>query len=139
MLFRSFIPSNCSNSILAAMYRYFLFSVQIYTNAKKYIPLPTILFYKSTYLLSMKKIFETIVPGWKGTGLPKEFPAHVRFFLSASVIVAHLYSLFMFRKLFGMLTHTQREQVILKLYHHPNASIRSIVQFWKLTAFMTQC
>lgn len=85
----------------------------------------------------MEKIFETILPGWKGNGLPKEFPWHVRSFMRASFIVVHFFSFKNYFKPFGMLNEKQRENIIQKIYHHPNASIRNLVQFWKLTAFMT--
>ena len=87
----------------------------------------------------MKKVFEAIVPGWKGVGLPKEFPQHVRFFLRASVVLAHVFSIARHGLPFGIISCEKRMQIIETLYHHRNATIRNIVQFWKLTAIMTQC
>lgn len=87
----------------------------------------------------MQKIFETIVPGWKGAVMPKQFPAHVRFALRASVLLAHVFAIKRHALPFGMISNEKRTSIIETIYHHPNAAIRNIVQFWKLTAFMTQC
>lgn len=87
----------------------------------------------------MKKVFEAILPGWKGADLPNKFPAHIRFALRASVLLAHVYSIRHYGLSFGMISYDKRVRIIEKLYHHPSATIRSIVQFWKLTALMTQC
>ena len=87
----------------------------------------------------MKKVFEAIVPGWKGVDIPKAFPLHVRFFLRASVVLTHVFSIARHGLPFGMISCEKRMQIIEMLYHHRNATIRNIVQFWKLTAIMTQC
>ena len=87
----------------------------------------------------MKKVFEAIVPGWKGSSMPKEFPVHVRFLLKASIILVHLFAIKKHGLPFGMIKPDHRIGIIEELYHHPNATIRSLVQFWKLTALMTQC
>ena len=87
----------------------------------------------------MKKIFEAIVPGWKGEGLPKEFPLHVRFALRTSVMVAHLFSIAQHGLPFGMISYDKRLRLMESLYYHRTGIIRNIVQFWKLTAFMTRC
>ncbi|MBK8657718.1 MAG: hypothetical protein IPN22_02280 [Bacteroidetes bacterium] len=87
----------------------------------------------------MKLVFEAIVPGWKGSEMPKEFPFHVRFLLRASIVLVHVFALKKHGLTFGMLKPENRIQIIEELYHHPNATIRSLVQFWKLTALMTQC
>lgn len=94
---------------------------------------------QSEIFVSVKKIFEAIVPGWKGVPFPKEFPWHVRISLRASVLVAHFFSLRYYALPFGMINPDKRMQVIHKLYHHRVGAIRNIVQFWKITAFMTQC
>lgn len=85
----------------------------------------------------MKKIFEAIIPCWKGSGIPKEFPFHARLALRASVIVAHVFSIASYGLPFGMVSAEKRERIIEKLYYHRMGAIRNLVQFWKLTAFMT--
>lgn len=85
----------------------------------------------------METIFRTILPGWKGAGLPTEFPFHVRFVLKASVLIAHFYAILTYGLPFGMLNEEKREKIMHKLYYHSNPSIRNTVQFWKMTAFMT--
>lgn len=87
----------------------------------------------------MKKIFEALVPGWKGVSLPDEFPLPIRMALRISVVVAHIFSIMKYGLPFGMLSFEKRVKIIEKLYKHRNTSIRNIVQFWKLTALMTQC
>lgn len=89
--------------------------------------------------VAVKKIFETIVPGWTGDVQLKYFPWHVRLFMRLSVAVVHFYAVRQYARMFHSLDAGKRMQVMHKLYHHPNASLRSLVQFWKLTAFMTQC
>lgn len=86
----------------------------------------------------MKLIFQTILPGWTGTGVPVQFPFMVRFALRASVLIAHIFSIFSFGLPFNMIGPVKREMVMRKLYYHRSANIRNIVQFWKMTAFMTQ-
>lgn len=88
---------------------------------------------------TMKKIFETIVPGWTGRVLPKEFPFHVRFALRTSVIVAHFFAFINYGLPFGMISNEKRLTVINKLYYHSNPDIRNIVELWKTMAFMTKC
>jgi len=86
----------------------------------------------------MKKIFQAIVPGWKGSGLPREFPFHIRFGLRASVIVAHIFSIAHCGLPFGMVSEEKRGKIMEHLYYHRLGVIRNLVQFWKLTAFMTR-
>ena len=85
----------------------------------------------------MEKIFETLLPNWKGVALPKEFPSHVRLTLRASVLIAHAFSLRCYLLPFHLLSENKRAVVMEKIYNHPNAVIRNIAQFWKVTAFMT--
>lgn len=87
----------------------------------------------------MKIIFEAIVPGWKGRELPAAFPLHIRILLRCSVMAAHLSAIFNYGKTFGMLNTEKREMLMMHLYHHPNAVVRNIAQWWKLTALMLQC
>ena len=87
----------------------------------------------------MKKIFEAIIPGWKGRHLPSSFPLHIRWLLNASVTLVHIASLVKYGKPFGRITHERRIIIIESLYNHPNATVRAIVQWWKLTALMLQC
>jgi len=87
----------------------------------------------------MKKIFETILPGWTGPGLPKEFPWHVRLALRSSVLVAHLFAILYFGLPFNLINPEKRDLVMKKICYHSNAGIRNIFEFWKLTAFMTKC
>jgi len=87
----------------------------------------------------MKIVFEAIVPGWKGEGMPKEFPFYVRVFLRASVLLVHIFSIKRHALPFGMISQEKRVKIMETLYHHRSAPVRSIVQFWKLTALMTQC
>lgn len=89
--------------------------------------------------VAVKKIFETILPGWQGDVQLTYFPWHVRLFMRITVAVVHFYALKNHFRFFGMLSPQQQHRIIHHLYHHPNASLRSLVQFWKLTAFMTQC
>lgn len=86
----------------------------------------------------MKTVFEAIVPGWKGDGLPAEFPLYVRIFLRTSVVIAHLYSIKRYALPLGWVNYEKRVTIIESLYNHPNSSVRGIAQFWKLTALMTQ-
>lgn len=86
----------------------------------------------------MEKIFQAIMPGWKGSGLPKEFPFHVRFALRASVLIAQVFSIANYGLPFGMVSTEKRERIMEKLYYHRIGAIRNLVQFWKLTAFMTR-
>jgi len=87
----------------------------------------------------MKKVFEAILPGWTGVALLREFPAHVRLALRASVLLAHIYAIRHYGLPFGMIRYEKRVRIIEKLYHHRSAAIRNMVQFWKLTALMTRC
>jgi len=87
----------------------------------------------------MEKIFEAIIPGWTGVKMPKEFPVHVCFVLRASALLVQYYAITRHGLPFGMISLAKRVRIIDTLYHHPNAAIRSLVQFWKVTALMTQC
>ncbi|MFN8288052.1 MAG: hypothetical protein U0V74_14950 [Chitinophagales bacterium] len=86
----------------------------------------------------MKTVFEAIVPGWKGEGLPIEFPLYVRIFLRSSILLAHLYSVKRHAVPLGWISYDKRVAIIESLYNHPNSTVRGIAQFWKLTALMTQ-
>lgn len=87
----------------------------------------------------MEKLFEAIVPGWKGRGLPSEFPLHVRVALRLSVLVVHWFAFKRHGRTFSGISFEKRVHIIESLYNHPNATIRGLVQWWKLTALMTQC
>ena len=89
--------------------------------------------------IKMKLVFEAIVPGWKGSEMPKEFPFHVRLLLKTSIVLVHLFAIRRHGVPFGMINIEKRIRIIETLYHHPSATIRNLVQFWKLTALMTQC
>ncbi len=88
--------------------------------------------------LHMKIVFEAIVPGWKGAGLPAEFPLYVRVLLRGSIVLAHLASIKRHALPFGMISSEKQIKIIEALYNHPNSTVRGLVQFWKLTALMTQ-
>jgi hypothetical protein len=85
----------------------------------------------------VKTIFRTIIPGWSGKGLPKDYPAYIRLVISLSVIVAHVFSIFNYGLPFGMISPEKQHILMGKMYHHKSGLIRNIVQFWKITAFMT--
>lgn len=88
----------------------------------------------------MKKIFEAILPGWTGNSdLPKEFPLYIRIVLKLSVLMIHVFSILNFGLPFGMISQEKREALITKLYHHPSAVVRNLIQWWKLLALTTQC
>ena len=87
----------------------------------------------------METIFKAIVPGWTGTGLPREFPWHVRFALRASVLVAHIFAIFQYGLPFNRINAEKKQAIIHKIYSHSNPNIRSIFELWKTMAFMTQC
>lgn len=87
----------------------------------------------------MKQIFAAIIPGWKGHDLPAAFPVYVRLALRLSVLVVHIFAILKFARPFGLLPQHKREELIEILYNHPNAMVRNLVQWWKLTALMLQC
>ena len=87
----------------------------------------------------MKKVYEVIIPGWTGQGIPKEFPFHVRLGLWSSMAIPLMFSIRYFGLPFGMISHEKRLKVIQKINDHPNPNIRNTVQLWKLVAFMTKC
>jgi hypothetical protein len=90
------------------------------------------------FIEMMKLLFEAIVPGWNGRELPLAFPWHVRLFFRLSFLLPAIFSLMQHGKSFSKLSIEERESLLMKLYHHRSGSIRSLVQFWKLTALMTQ-
>lgn len=85
----------------------------------------------------MKTIFRVIIPGWNGKGLPKDYPAHIKFVISLSVIVAHLFAIFNYGLPYNFISHDKQVKLMEKMYHHKTGLVRNIVQFWKITAFMT--
>ena len=88
----------------------------------------------------MKKLFESILPGWTGYDeLPKAFPLHIRLVLKFSVVFLHIFSIINYGLPFGMISIEKRELLINKLYHHPVPTIRNLVQLWKLLALTLQC
>ncbi len=91
-------------------------------------------------MLIMKKLFESILPGWTGySELPKQFPFYIRLVLKFSVLFLHIFSITNYGLPFGMISIEKREQLITKLYHHRVPAIRNLVQWWKLLALTLQC
>ncbi|GIV33108.1 MAG: hypothetical protein KatS3mg031_0643 [Chitinophagales bacterium] len=86
----------------------------------------------------MRALFKTIVPGWKGTASLHVFPRQIRWLLYGSLLILQVYSLLNYGKVFAWLSDNQKEKLIQKLYNHPSARIRHLVQWWKLTALMLQ-
>jgi len=87
----------------------------------------------------VKKIFKAIIPDWEGRKLPAAFPFHIRLVLRCSVLIAWFFALKKYGKTFSMLSQEKRVELMDYLYNHPSASIRNMVQWWKLTALMLQC
>lgn len=85
----------------------------------------------------MEQVFKVILPGWSGSGLPQDYPLHVRVALRSSMIVVHIFSISKYGLPFGLISERKKTTVITKLYGHRVAAIRNLVHFWKLVAFMT--
>ncbi len=86
----------------------------------------------------MRSVFEAIIPGWKGGGLPEVFPFHIKLLLRSSVLIAHFYSIINFGKPFSILPMEKKVRLMTTLYNHRSSMVRNIVQWWKLTALMLQ-
>jgi len=86
----------------------------------------------------MTPVMTALVPGWSGRALPGFFPLHVRLGLLLSVVVAHLYALLTRWRPLGSLAPEDREAVLHDMAKHDRATLRALVQWWKLVALMTQ-
>ncbi len=83
-------------------------------------------------------VFRTILPGWEGVGLPKEFPFRIRLALGASFLVVQFLSFLTHARPFGWLDGRQREELIGRMAYHRAATFRALVNWWKLVALVTK-
>jgi len=85
----------------------------------------------------VRAVFRSIVPGWDGSGLPAAFPLRVRFALRLSLLLVFAASLLWKARFFGSLSVEEREAIVSRFSRSRLAVLRSLFNWWKLAALVT--
>lgn len=79
----------------------------------------------------------TWVPHWRGLPLPRHTPAHTRWLLVASLVLADVAALRYHLRPYRMLSPVQRERLLLRLLDHPRPLLARAALLWKSVALIT--